>query len=50
MRDAKTVPLLRAPPFPGAAVTYSGPIPATDGAIALAVEHADIARIFAAIR
>ncbi|RMB25770.1 capsular polysaccharide export protein [Sphingomonas sp. PP-F2F-G114-C0414] len=50
MRDAKTVPLLRAPPFPGAAVTYSGPIPATDGAIAPAVEQADIARIFAAIR
>lgn len=50
MRDAKTDPLLRAPPFPGAAVTYSGPIPATAGAIAPAVEHADIARIFAAIR
>lgn len=45
MRHAKTVPLLRAPPFPGAAVEYS-----TERAIAPAIEDADIERIFAAIR
>ncbi len=46
MRHAKIVPLLRAPPFPGAAVTDPGRIPATAGVI----ELAEIARIFAAIR
>ncbi|MGU3392512.1 capsular polysaccharide export protein, LipB/KpsS family [Sphingomonas sp. M1A8_2b] len=45
MRHAKTVPLLRAPPFPGASVEYF-----TKGATAPAIEPADIERIFAAIR
>jgi capsular polysaccharide export protein len=44
------IPLLRAPPFPGAAVTYSDPIPRTEGATAQAIEHAEIERIFAAMR
>ncbi len=39
------VPLLRAPPFPGAAEEHS-----TEGATAAAIEEADIERIFAAIR
>ena len=45
---AKTVPLLRAPPFPGAAVTYSDPLAGTNAAPG--IEQAEMERIFSAIR
>lgn len=42
--------LLRAPPFPGAAVAYPGSIPEIEKAIDPVIEPARIERIFAAVR